>query len=669
MYDTEKRISNIYDNLSILYAQHTLESNFNKILFQSVSKVFHSSIGLEDTLNKYTNFKNINNLFFDLVIIENKFGLDICHRILKINPTQRIIVKVSLDNTENLSDFYTSGFDNFIYEPLSKLSIEKSVYTVVEKMEFTNRLTKNLVSEYEDKLHDSEKKLEQRSQFFASMSHEIRTPMNAIIGMSQILIDDKSLNKNQTETAKTINRSSTMLLGIINDILDFSKIEAGKFSLEKISFDLNMILSYLADMTTLKAQEKGINLTFDIDHNIGRNYFGDPLRLSQVLLNLLSNAIKFTEDGSVTLSIKTIDLIDNKVTLQFEIKDTGIGIKKEQVQNLFQSYSQASSNTSRKYGGTGLGLTISKQLVELMGGKIWAESEYHKGSSFFVNITLEADNDKRNYRLPSKDIMNMKVLIIDSNISSNDSLKNLIEYFRMSVKSATNIDDATKLINENKFDILFIDKSMYDLLDVDFHKLKTNIFVVLIENWKHILKNEHTYNEVVKETLKRPFNQHMVFEILSSLYNINVLEGNIMQTDQHNKDSIKALGKHKILIAEDNIINQKVMNGLLLGTELELDFADDGEIAIEKLQNNDGNYELIFMDIDMPNLDGYMATQIIRKNHAFDNIVIVGLSGYSSNEEIKKAKSFGMQDYLLKPMDVKALYAILLKYLKKDSRL
>ena len=674
-----KEITNTQDEttLSILYAQYDEESYFIKTIFKSISKTFHSSLGFEDTVNKFKNFKDINDVYFDVIIIDNRFGLDICHKILKINSQQKIIIKINLDNNENLSSFYVNGFDNFIYEPLSKLSIEKSIYHAKGQVEYANLLTRsldkqnkkmtNLVTSYEHKLHDSEKKLEERNAFFASMSHEIRTPMNAIIGMSHVLLDDDTLTRNQMETVKTINNSSTMLLAIINDLLDFSKIEAGKLSLEKTSFDLNMILSYLADMTSLKAQEKGIYLTFDIDHNIGKHYLGDPLRISQILLNLLSNAIKFTDKGGVILKIKTIDSVDGKSTIQFEVKDTGIGLSEEALLKLFQGYSQAASDTTRKYGGTGLGLTISKQLVEIMRGKIWVDSEERVGSTFFVNITLDRDNEKRNYRLPSKDIMNLHVLIIDTNINSINSLKNLITYFRMDVDGSINFDDAKILMDKNKYDIIFIDKHTYNLFDVNSYKIKNDAHIVLIEDWKNILSNQEIDYTVVDEILKKPFHQQMIFEILTRIYNINGISNNGHQIDKHSKNAIKKLGKHRILVAEDNEINQKVMNGLLSGTKLQLDFADDGQIAIDKLKNSKKAYDLIFMDINMPNLDGYMATQIIRKDSLYDDVIIIGLSGQGSDEDIKKAKDIGMQDYLLKPIDVNILYDTLIKYLSDNK--
>lgn len=664
----------VYKNLSILYAQYNEENYFNQKILQHMSKIFHTSIGVEDTISKYVNFHEINGFYFDLVILDNRFGLDICYDILKINPKQRIIIRVKLDNNEHLSEYYIKGFDDFIYEPLNKLSINKTISNIAEKSDYSKLLARSLeidkdisdiVTQYESKLEESQRKLEQRSEFFASMSHEIRTPMNAIIGMSQILLEDNTLTETQKENIKIINRSSNMLLGVINDILDFSKIEAGKLVLEKTSFDLNVILSYLADMITLKTQEKGINITFDIDHNIGKNYLGDPLRISQVLLNLISNAVKFTDKGEVMLSIKTIESNEEESNIQFEVSDTGIGMSEEHLQNLFKSYSQASHDTSRKYGGTGLGLTISKQLVEMMGGKIWAKSKYGEGSTFFVNVHLSNDTTvtKRKYRLPSKDIMEWRILIVDSHAKSVNSLKYLLDYFHIVSISASSVDEAKDILNKEKFDLLFIDEHMFDIFDFASYKDKTETRIVVIEDWMSSLKSKKRENKTIDQLLKRPFNQQMVFDALSNIYNSISTNDNLYDIETSPKDAIKALGKHTIFIAEDNIINQKVMSGLLKDTLIEIEFANDGLEMLKLLQNSHEFPRLILMDINMPNLDGYMTTQSIRRNKQYDDIAIVGLSGNTDTKEIEKAKDLGMQDYLLKPIDVKELYKILIKYL------
>ncbi|MEA2072075.1 MAG: ATP-binding protein, partial [Campylobacterota bacterium] len=322
-----------------------------------------------------------------------------------------------------------------------KNSLISRVLTESDRIEQENFKT---FQSYEDRIISLEQQLKGQGDFFASMSHEIRTPMNAIIGMSQILMYDTSLSKKQSQTARTINNSSNMLLGIINDILDYSKIEAGMLTLENISFDLNMILDYVADMIGLKIQEKNLELVFDINHNVPKYFIGDPLRVSQILLNLVSNAVKFTDEGSILLRVKTVKNDDNKSLVQFEIRDTGIGIKKERLNSLFENYTQADEETSRKYGGTGLGLSICKQLAQLMKGDIWAESDYGNGSSFFVQLYLEheVNSSKRQYRLPAVELINKKILLVDTRMKSINALKYMLEYFKMEVNYTSSVEKA-----------------------------------------------------------------------------------------------------------------------------------------------------------------------------------------------------------------------------------
>lgn len=677
-------VTEFYKNLSILYAQDSDESPFNQKVLGSISKTFHSSLGLEDALNKYKNFYDIDGHYIDLLILDNTFGLDIYNAILKINPKQKVVVLVKSDNKQHLSNFFLNGFNDFIYEPLIKLSIDKTINNISEKIDYTNLLSRSLteennsnediaiiVSDYELKLSESQKKLNERSEFFASMSHEIRTPMNAIIGMSQILVDDKSMSKTQHDTIDTINRSSNMLLGIINDILDFSKMEAGKLKLECVSFDLNVILSYLADMISIKAQEKKIKITFNVDHHIGKTYLGDPLRLSQILLNLIGNAVKFTEDGGISLNVSYVEnTVEGKSGILFEIADTGIGMSPKQLSKLFKSYSQATYDTSRKYGGTGLGLSISKHLVDMMHGKIWARSEVGKGSQFFVEVLLDLDDatNLRKYHLPSKDIMKWDVLIVDQYEKSIQSLKNLLEYFHIEIYSVTDASHATRLIESEPYDLVFVDEYMIEHLELEKLKKAHAFKIVLIEDWMHALTSDRTKDPVYDELIKRPFTQQMIFKVLSDIYNkssnpTEVVKAIDKKQKNLNKDDVIDLGKHHILVADDNKINQKVMAGLLLGTEFDITFADDGQDAIDKLENSEILVELIIMDISMPNLDGLMATKNIRKNIKYDKLPIVGLSGDAAVEDKEKAINVGMQDYLIKPIDVKAFYQILIKYL------
>ena len=556
---------------------------------------------------------------------------------------------------------------------MKKMSLFKKAYSVVSSVMFPPDFIPPPSPKRNDsqalndkKLQDMERKFQAQADFFASMSHEIRTPMNAIIGMSQILIDDDSLQKKHKETIKIINNSSNMLLGIINDILDFSKMEAGMLRLENTAFDLNMILDYLADMMGLKVKEKGLDLVFNVSHNVDKSFIGDPLRISQILLNLIGNAVKFTDKGSVTLKIQTLKTVDSNPYLQFEVVNTGIGVKKDRLDALFQNYAQAQNDTARKYGGTGLGLSISKQLTTLMNGEIWAQSVYGEGTSFFVNILLQKDSleSNRRYRLPSKALMKKKVLIVDSRAKSVDALKHMLEYFHMYVIQALNIEDAKEFLKEHKVDILFIDEKLCEPCFSDaksqMHQVKN---IVILEDWMDSLSKSDDEYKPQYQYLKRPFNQQTLFETLLNLYNVKSERKN-EEKNQYTKDDLNELGTHKILMAEDNKINQRVMKGLLQGTNIEIVCVDDGQSVIAELGNSEYKYKLILMDINMPNLNGHEATQKIRQNAIYDDVVIVALSGDASLEDVAKAQESGMQGHLSKPINVQELYKVIISYLK-----
>ena len=532
-----------------------------------------------------------------------------------------------------------------------------------KRLKHIKKAHKNSNKYYENKIKDLENQLQDKSDFLASMSHEIRTPMNAIIALSQILLEEDKLSKKQNEHLHTINNSSQMLLGIINDILDYSKIEAGKLTLENISFDINMILDYVADMIGLKAQEKGLELIFDIERTVRANFIGDPLRISQIILNLMSNAVKFTEKGSITLKVGNLDISETKTTLQFEIVDTGIGITKDQLNNLFQTYSQAKNSTTREYGGSGLGLVISKELIKLMDGQVWAKSEPNQGSSFFVTIPLEFSSPKelRIYRLPSKEIMKKRVLIIDSLSKSTQSLKNMIGYFHIETESVKTFKEAKKLLESKKFDIIFIDDAVCDYHTLLEYKNKYKLITVLIHNWMSVFDDDFFTQHKIDTYIKKPFNQKILFDTFTRLYSDKKIISDDKKT-VFTKQDLQNLGKKNILLAEDNSINQKIIQGLLKDTDLKLHIAENGEELLE-LAKETKNIDLIFMDIKMPIMDGYETTKRLREDVQFNNIPIIAMTANSQLEDVKKAKEYGMQEHLSKPIEVKSFYKLLINYL------
>ena len=455
--------------------------------------------------------------------------------------------------------------------------------------------------------------------FLANMSHEIRTPMNAIMGMAHLAMKT-DLTAKQYDYLKKVDISAKSLLGIINDILDFSKIEAGKMDMESVDFQLEDTLDNISTLVGIKTQEKGLELLFKTEPTVPTALVGDPLRLGQILINLSNNAVKFTDTGEIVVATELLKKDKDQVTLKFSVRDTGIGMTAEQAAKLFQPFSQADSSTTRKYGGTGLGLTISKRLAEMMGGEIWVESESGRGStfSFTANLGLGKERAKKRFKPPSE-LRGMRVLVVDDNATSRSILQEMLESFSFEVSLASSgeegIAELEAASKDKPFELVIMDWQMPGMDGIEAskqileHKGLSKIPpIILVTAYGREEVMQQAEQVGLEGFLLKPVNPSMLFDTIMQAFGEAVPETTrIARRHEQEAEALKHIQGAHVLLVEDNEINQQVAKEILEGAGLNVTLATNGQEAVNAVKEN--NYDAVLMDVQMPVMDGYTATK------------------------------------------------------------
>ncbi|MDR1020366.1 MAG: response regulator [Synergistaceae bacterium] len=523
-------------------------------------------------------------------------------------------------------------------------------------------------SVYKEKALLSEAASIAKSDFLSNMSHEMRTPMNAIIGMTTIAKLSGDAEK-KDYCIKKIEEASIHLLAVINDILDMSKIEANKLDLSLVSFNFEKMLQRVVDIVNFKVNEKKQSLTVHVGGDIPKALIADDQRLAQVITNLLGNAVKFTpEGGAISLGAVLLNEENGLCAIQISVTDSGIGISKDQQARLFTSFEQAEADTSRKFGGTGLGLAISKRIVELMGGRIWVESEPGRGSSFFFTIKAGRGEEERRILLnPGVKWENVRVLAVDDSPDVLECFGEIAEHLGIACDLAPGGEEALALIRQNgPYDIYFVDWQMHGMGGIESSRRikeigegRPSIIVMMsMVDWSSI-ESEATLAGVDKFLPKPIF-----CSSIADCINEALAPGALTEAKSRQGESGCFRGR-RLLLAEDIEVNREILLTLLAPTEISIDCAENGVQAVEMFKESPGSYDLIFMDVQMPEMDGYEATRLIRALGVSEaeGIPIVAMTANVFREDIDKCLTAGMNGHIGKPLDFDEVLGQLRKYL------
>ena len=609
--------------------------------------------------------------------------------------TTQQIAKGEFDHSVNFMGEFSEAFNSMTQQlKMSFREREKATQALhdqVGELAKARRAMLNIMEDLEEARKEAESATRSKSDFLANMSHEIRTPMNAVIGMAHLALQT-DLTPKQADYVKKIQRSAHSLLGIINDILDFSKIEAGKMQMESVDFSLDEVLDNVSTVVGVKVHEKELEFMMDTPHDVPMALVGDPLRLGQVLINLCNNAVKFTQEGEIVVSTSAVEKEDESVTLQFCVRDTGVGLSEEQKGKLFQAFSQADTSTTRKYGGTGLGLTISKRLVNMMGGEIWVESEPGKGSQFIFTAKFGlARKVARRHLVPSVDLRGMRVLVVDDNASSREILQTLLESMSFEVTAAASAEEGIaeleKDAKERPYKLVVMDWKMPGMDGIKASEVikrhpslpqKPKIIIATAYGREEVMQRSEKVG--VEGFLLKPVGQSVLFDAIMVAFGKEASEGEaVARVRGSDEEELQKIQGARVLLAEDNEINQQVAKEILEQAGLVVRIANNGQEALDLVRTN--TFDAVLMDVQMPVMDGYTATREIRKweggrgqgeggmwKEGTSSIPIIAMTAHAMSGDHEKSIAAGMNDHVTKPIDPEKLLGTLARWIGPRDR-